>query len=72
MIFGLKDLKQTSIVQAMKKFIRKVGFYPDELIADREFKIIGDHIDEILEPFTQVSGAPSGRQSQNGLSKSNW
>ena len=72
MIFGLKDLKQDSITRAIKQFIRKVGFYPDELIADRDFKIIGEHVDDILEPFTQISGAPSGRQSQNGLSESNW
>ena len=56
----------------MKKFIRSVGFYPYELIADRDFKLIGTHMDDILEPFTQVSGAPSGRQNQNGLSESNW
>ena len=71
-IFGLKDLKKSTLQRAMKKFIREVGFYPDELIADRDFKLIGQHMDDILEPFTQVSGAPSGRQSQNGLSESNW
>ena len=71
-ILGLKNLKKSTLQQAMKKFIREVGFYPDEIIADRDFKLIGDHINDILEPFTQVSGAPSGRQSQNGLSESNW
>ena len=71
-IFGLKDLKKATLQRAMKTFIRKVGFYPDEIIADRDFKLIGEHIDDILEPFTQVSGAPSGRQSQVGLSESNW
>ena len=71
-IIGLKDLEKPTLQRAIKKFIRKVGFYPDELIADRDFKIIGSHIDDILEPFTQVSGAPGGRQSQNGLSESNW
>ena len=71
-IFGLKDLKKSTISRAMKKFVREVGFYPDEIIADRDFKIIGQHIDDIMEPFTQISGTPSGRQSQNGLSESNW
>ena len=56
----------------MSKFIHEVGFFPDELIADRDFKLIGQHMDDILEPFTQVSGVSSGRQSQNGLSESNW
>ena len=71
-LFGLKDLQKSTIVRAIKKFIREVGFYPDEIIADRDFKIIGQHIDDILEPHTQVSGAPSGRQNQNGLSECNW
>ena len=35
-------------------------------------KSIGQHIDDIMEPHTQVSRAPGGRQSQNGLSESNW
>ena len=70
-IFGLKSLKKSHISLAMKKFIREVGFYPDEIIADRDFKLIGSHIDNIMEPYTQVSGAPGGRQSQNGLSESN-
>ena len=71
-IFGLKSLKKSHIASAMKKFVREVGFYPDEIIADRDFKLIGSHIDDIMEPYTQVSGAPGGRQSQNGLSESNW
>ena len=71
-IFGLKDLKKSTLQRAMKKFTREVGFYPDEIIADRDFKLIGQHIDDIMEPHTQVSVAPIGRQSQNGLSESNW
>jgi hypothetical protein len=71
-IFSLKSLKKSHISSAMKKFVREVGFYPDEIIVDRDFKLIGSHIDDIMEPFTQVSGAPGGRQSQNGLSESNW
>lgn len=56
----------------MKKFICKIGFFPKELIADRDFKLIGDSIDTILAPHTQVSGAPGSRQSQNSLSEANW
>ena len=69
---GLQNLQKETLQRAIKTFIRKVGFYPDEIIADRDFKIIGQHIDDILEPHTQVSGAPGGRQNQNGLSESNW
>ena len=71
-ILGLKDLKKETLQRAIKTFVCKVGFYPDELIADRDFKIIGSHIDDIMEPYTQVLGAPGGRQNQNGLSESNW
>jgi len=34
--------------------------------------LIGQAIDNFLQPHSQVSGAPSGRQSQNGLSTCNW
>ena len=71
-IIGLKDLKKETLQGAIKTFVRKVGFYPDVLIADRDFKIIGSHINDIMEPYTQVSGAPGGCQNQNGLSKLNW
>ena len=71
-IIGLKDLEKQMLQCAIKKFIQKVGFYLTELMADRDFKIIGSHINDILEPFTQVTGAPDGCQNQNRLSKSNW
>lgn len=71
-LIGLKNLSSPTLQHAMKKFIRKVGFFPTELIADLDFKLIGDSIDEILSPHTQVSGAPGGCQSQNGLSEANW
>ena len=71
-LLGLKDLSKESLHKAMMNFIRTIGFYPRELIADRDFRLIGDNIDSLLAPHTQVSGAPGGRQSQNGLSEANW
>ena len=71
-LIGLLDLSKQQLRKAMKKFIRILGFYPRELIADRDFRLIGDNINDLLEPHTQVSGAPGGRQSQNGLSEANW
>ena len=71
-LIGLKDLSKETLQRALKTFVRKVGFYPDELIADRDFKLIGTNIDDIMEPHTQVLGAPGGRQNQNGLSEANW
>ena len=70
--FGLKDLSPACINRQLKKFIRKLGRYPGEMIADRDFKLIGTAVDDLLEPHTSVSGAPSGRQNQNGLSEINW
>ena len=70
-IIGLKNIQKDSLQRAMKTFIRQVRFYPDEIIADRDFKLIGSHIDNLMEPHTQVSGAPGGCKNQNGLSKSN-
>lgn len=37
-IIGLKDLNKKTLQQAIKTFIQKIGFYPDELIADGDFK----------------------------------
>ena len=71
-IIGMENLQKQSVRQAIKKFIRKIGFYPDTLVADRDFKLIGKHVTDLLEPHTSVSRAPSGRQSQNELIEANW
>ena len=71
-VFPLKNLEHETILTQMKKFIRTIGKYPKEMIADRDFRLIGQAIDNFFEPHSQVSGAPSGRQSQNGLSECNW
>ena len=42
-----------------------------EMIANRDFKIIGKHVEDVLHD-SLVSGAPIGRQSQNGLCDINW
>ena len=71
-VFGLKNLEHDIILLQMKKIIRTIGKYPQEMIADRDFRLIGQAIDNFLEQHSQVSGAPSGRQSQNGLRECNW
>jgi len=42
------------------------------MIADHDFRLIRQAVDKFFEPHSQVSGAPSGCQNQNGLSKCNW
>ena len=61
-IIGMENLQKQSVRQAIKKFIRKIGFYPDTLVADRDFKLIGKHVIDLFESHASVSGAPSGRQ----------
>ena len=66
-LFCLQDLEAPSIQRAIKKFVHKLGHYPDEIIADRDFRIIGEHVDDILEPHTQVSGAPRTTEPKRTL-----
>ena len=43
-VFGLKNLEHETILLQMKKFIRTIGKYPQEMIADRNFCLIGPSI----------------------------
>ena len=79
--YGLKTLKEQSILQAMKLFINDIGCKPTIMRADRDFKLIGGAVASYLETptvldnviqTTHVSGAPDGRQNQNGLIESHW
>ena len=60
----------------MQLFVAKIGHEPKRMLADRDFKLIGGIIadclqldpDNINEPnVSQIAGAPSGNQNQNGL-----
>ena len=79
--YGLKTIKQQSILQAMKNFINDIGCKPTIMRADRDLKLIGGEVASYLETptlhnntitTTHVSGAPDGRQNQNGLIESHW
>jgi len=67
-IFGLKNLLTNTIQYQLRKFLRQKGKFPTQMIADRDFKLVGEEIEQLMQ-HTQISGAPSGRQSQNGLSE---
>jgi deoxyuridine 5'-triphosphate nucleotidohydrolase len=83
-IYGLKSLHSSSICAVMQDFIKDLGCYPSKMLADRDFKIIGDHVKALFRPNTfehgedlnftgtHIAGAPQGRQNQNGLSEGNW
>ena len=67
-LFGLQDLEAPSIQSAIKTFVHKLGHHPDEIITDCDFHIIGEHVeDDILEPHTQVSGAPRTTEPKRTL-----
>ena len=57
------------------------GRYPDKMIGDCDFKIIGGQVTAELEGINEdredknqrvVTGAPAGRQNQNGLPEIKW
>ena len=58
-IYPLADLEDTTILAQIKKFIREIGFYPKEMLAARDFKLIGGIVAQFLEDnFTLTAGAP--------------
>lgn len=65
-IHCLQDLEPSTIRSAMMDFLMIIQRHPTKMIADRDFKLIGKNIKNLLKPNTQFTGAPSGRQSQNG------
>lgn len=77
--YGLKTLKEQSILQAMASFINDIGCKPTIMRADMGFKLIGGTVASYLDTptvrdntieTTHVSGAPDGRQNQNGIIES--
>ena len=63
----------------MKNFINDIGGKPTIMRADKDFALIGGNVASYLETpsvhknhieITHVSGAPDGRQNQNGLIES--
>ena len=79
--YGLGDLQDTSNLLVIKKFVSQLGRKPSRMIADRDFKLIGGIVADYLELYdnntdttttTQLTGAPTGRQNQNGLVEWKW
>ena len=71
-IYPLTNLKKATIISALKLFILHISKWPKEMIADRDYKLIGQHVEDFFSPHSLVTGAPSGRQNQNGPSQINW
>ena len=66
-VFGMKNLN-TSILQAVKKFINKCGEKPKLICTDFDPKLFGGEVAEFLtEKEVELQTAPPFRQHQNGL-----
>ena len=80
--YPLKSLASDELPKAMRLFHRDMGGrYPDKMIGDRNFKLIGGQVAAVLEGFNEdreekyhsfVTSAPAGRQNQNGLTEIKW
>ena len=80
--YPVRNLQEQSLKQAMDQFIIEIGGKPSRMIADRDQRLIGGAVADLLETPTKpttsesnatiVSGAPDHCQSQNGLIKKAW
>jgi deoxyuridine 5'-triphosphate nucleotidohydrolase len=71
-IYGLKNLT-TSLLDAVKKFLRDCAVIPTLIRTDFDDKLLGGDVGKLLlEHKIQVEGAPPYRQHQNGLVERHW
>ena len=80
--YPLKSLASDELLKSLCLFRRDMGGrYPNKMIGDRDFKLIGGQVVASLEGINEdreekdqsvVTGAPAGRQNQNGLPKIKW
>ena len=71
--YGLKDLEDTTILRQLQQFVRRIGKFPLEMLADRDFKLIGGIVEKILmkiippPPVPQANGkTKTASQKQTG------
>ena len=80
--YPLKYLASEELLKSLSILRRDMrGRYPDKMIGDRNFKLIGGQVVAALEGINEdieekyqsvVTGAPADRQNQNGLSEIIW
>jgi len=51
----MKDLSEDSVLSQVKNFVRDFGMKPKYLLADRDFKLIGDSVEKFLSPDTKTA-----------------
>ena len=80
--YPLKSLTSYDILKAPPLFFRDMGGrYPDKMIGDHAFKLIGVQVSAALESINEdreekdqsvVTGAPTGQKNQNDLPEIKW
>ena len=71
--YGLTDLSGDTIVEAFKQFQTDIGMSPQRRITDCDNKLIkGSMAKHLRQEKIRITGAPAGRQNQNGLAERNW
>jgi deoxyuridine 5'-triphosphate nucleotidohydrolase len=72
LVYGLKNLR-SSLLKAMKQFLRDCGPKPKLLRTDFDHKIMGGDVAELLlQNNIPIQASPPYRQHQNGLVERHW
>jgi hypothetical protein len=72
LVYGLTNLK-SSLLKAIKCFLRDCGDTPKLLRTDFDYKIMGGKVGELLlENKIKIQSSPPYCQHQNGLAERHW
>ena len=71
-VYGIKNLT-SSLLEAIKKFVRDAGIHPKLIRTDFDHKLMGGNVAaHLLDNNIKVESAPPYRQHQNGLIERHW
>ena len=71
--YPLSDLAGTTITNQLEQFITDIGITPSRILTDCDPKLLnGAVMDFARQNKITLTGAPKGRQNQNGLAERNW
>ncbi len=71
-VYALKNLT-TSVLDAVKKFLRDVGIKPNLIRTDFDYKLMGGEVEKLLtEEKIRIESAPPKRQHENGYVERHW
>ena len=71
--YPLKNLQGSSIKTQFQQFHTDIGLTPKRIITDCDKKLLEGEMGQYMrEEKIKITGAPRGRQNQNGLAERNW